>query len=299
MICGAATLASVFVLTPAAEAQSVFQKLFGFGGQTTPAAAPVALPRPRQILLPRRFHRDAPERQSQRKEEAQEDIGPPDSGGPYKTICVRTCDGFYFPIRHGAHHKNFASDVQSCTNACGAEARLFYYSLNGPEGADGMLDLSGRSYAGLQHAFAYRKKLVQGCTCKPAPWSAEEVARHQSYAAKELEARTNDEAVAKTSEVASAEPYSRQTAALELSNAEALASDQLPEVHVASSQPEISRDRQPPAAPRRIGAAEVPPLKVRRVRTYAQRAQFKPAAPSLFTTLFGDKPKYVGRRQAY
>jgi hypothetical protein len=45
-----------------------------------------------------------------------------------------------------------------------------------------MVDLSGRSYASLPNAFRYRKALVEGCSCKPAPWSVEEAARHQGYA---------------------------------------------------------------------------------------------------------------------
>ena len=36
-------------------------------------------------------------------------------------------------------------------------------------------------YAQTTTAFLYRKTLVQGCTCKPAPWLAETAARHQGY----------------------------------------------------------------------------------------------------------------------
>lgn len=38
------------------------------------------------------------------------------------------------------------------------------------------------SYARLPNAFLYRKKRIASCSCRPAPWSHEERARHASYA---------------------------------------------------------------------------------------------------------------------
>jgi hypothetical protein len=43
------------------------------------------------------------------------------------------------------------------------------------------LTCAGSPYAQTPTAFVYRKKLVEGCACKPAPWSAETAARHQGY----------------------------------------------------------------------------------------------------------------------
>jgi hypothetical protein len=173
-------------LAPPAEAQSFFQKLFGFGsGNAPPPAAHV----PARPLPSVRFQNRSERRWHPRSESAEEEIGPPDSGGPYRTVCVRACDGYYFPLRHNAWRRNFASDVKSCRNACGEEARLFYYPVNGGS-TDAMTDLAGRPYSEMPYAFAYRKALVSGCTCKPAPWSREEVARHQSYAAEAAAAQT-------------------------------------------------------------------------------------------------------------
>ena len=44
------------------------------------------------------------------------------------------------------------------------------------------VDLAGRAYARLPTAFKYRNALVQGCTCKPEPWSNAELDRHRAYA---------------------------------------------------------------------------------------------------------------------
>lgn len=169
---------------PMASAQSFFQKMFG--ASPSPIAVPGPVPRMRAVIPHSRFQSRAMLRNAQSRrrvlDEAEEVIGPPDSGGPYKTMCVRTCDGFYFPLRHNARRKNFASDAKSCRNACGSQGKLFYYPLRDAAGPDAMVDLAGHKYAELATAFAYRKKLMDGCACKPDPWSYEEARRHQSYA---------------------------------------------------------------------------------------------------------------------
>jgi hypothetical protein len=102
--------------------------------------------------------------------------------GTYRTLCVRLCDGFYFPIGDGVRRERLYSDSRQCSQRCDGEARLFYYSTAGGS-AETAVDLSGRRYADLPNAFRYRKALVDGCSCKPAPWSAQEAARHEGYAA--------------------------------------------------------------------------------------------------------------------
>ena len=208
LLSGLAALPAIVSIATAAEAQTFFQKVFGFGGASS-APQPVLRSAP-QTLPAYRFHsrpwtraprpaRSSPETGNG----GEDDIGPPDSGGPYRTVCVRACDGFYFPLRHNAQHKNFASDTRSCRTACGAQARLFYFPETGGS-ADTMVDVSGRKYADTPHAFAYRKAIVASCTCKPEPWSAEENARHQSYADIEAGELAKDEAFVKARAAAAA-----------------------------------------------------------------------------------------------
>ena len=178
------SLSMVVAAATPAPAQTLFQSLFGLGNSQQ-RSLDVMRPQPRPYqsahrFLPHRGHRSQAPVASV-SEPLDEEIGPPDSGGPYRTMCVRTCDGYYFPIRHDAQQRNFAPDVKSCRAACGGEAKLFYFPENGGS-VDTMLDLAGHKYGELPHAFAYRKKLLQGCTCKAAPWSAGETARHQGYA---------------------------------------------------------------------------------------------------------------------
>jgi hypothetical protein len=102
--------------------------------------------------------------------------------GSYRTLCVRLCDGFYFPISDGVRRERLYNDAHQCAQRCDGEARLFYYPTAGGS-VETMVDLRGNRYADMPNAFRYRKSLVNGCTCKPAPWSPQEAARHQNYAA--------------------------------------------------------------------------------------------------------------------
>ena len=106
---------------------------------------------------------------------------PVPDGGTYRTLCVRMCDGFYFPISYTTSSAAFARDAEACTAACGGDARLFYYPNPGGDIED-MVDLMGRVYASYPTAFRYRKTLVKGCQCRPQPWSEAERARHRGYA---------------------------------------------------------------------------------------------------------------------
>ncbi len=193
LISSAVSAAIAFFFTPAAKAQTFFQSIFGNGG----AAAPQQSMAPRQYTIPpHRFSapRARPRQLRETTEPQEEEIGPPDSGGPYRTVCVRTCDGFYFPVRARAKRKNFAADVRSCRAACGTDAKLYYAPAYTAAGADALVDLAGRKYSDLPHAFAYRKALTAGCTCKPVPWSVEEAQRHRVYAEQEAIELAKDQA---------------------------------------------------------------------------------------------------------
>jgi Protein of unknown function (DUF2865) len=94
-----------------------------------------------------------------------EEVLPPPrriAGG--KPVCVRTCDGYYFPL-----HMNEASLRQAGDTACqslcpGAETKLYRMSSRGIEGAvsvDG-----GQRYTALPTAFRYRKTYDAACFCR-------------------------------------------------------------------------------------------------------------------------------------
>jgi hypothetical protein len=162
----AALTASLAAASEPALAQSLLQRLFGFGAGRAPEERYDRVER-----YP--FSRPA---------YGWDDGGWEEDYRTYRTMCVRLCDGFYFPISDNVRRERLYGDNRACLSRCDGEARLYYYPTVGGS-VQTMVDLSGRSYQSLPNAFRYRKALVAGCTCKPAPWSPEEAARHEGYAA--------------------------------------------------------------------------------------------------------------------
>jgi hypothetical protein len=109
-----------------------------------------------------------------------------DDGKTYQTMCVRTCDGYFWPATYPVSRSEFQREAAVCEATCGAQTRLFYRPGPGTDPEE-MRDLDGRSYGATPNAFRYRKGLIDGCACKPMPWSDGERARHESYALIEAE----------------------------------------------------------------------------------------------------------------
>jgi hypothetical protein len=85
--------------------------------------------------------------------------------GAYKTLCVRKCDGFYFPISTTATQSRFDLDSSLCQASCpNADVELFLQPINGD--AEAAVALDGTPYGSLPNAFRYRKALDAGCTCR-------------------------------------------------------------------------------------------------------------------------------------
>jgi hypothetical protein len=119
-----------------------------FGGITRHIRPPAELPNlPQMSPIP--GDRIAPQ--------GGENWRPRGDGGPRTAFCVRTCDGHYFPV----NAQPGFSAAQACSSFCpAAETRLYTGS-----GIDGAVGVDGRAYSELPAAYAYRKKVVAGCTC--------------------------------------------------------------------------------------------------------------------------------------
>ena len=86
--------------------------------------------------------------------------------GTYRTLCVRTCDGFYFPISFSTVPGKFDDDAQTCQQMCpGAEAVLYTYRNPG-EDSSAMVSLSGEPYTALPNAFRFRTEYDKSCACR-------------------------------------------------------------------------------------------------------------------------------------
>jgi hypothetical protein len=88
------------------------------------------------------------------------------AAGTYRTLCVRTCDGYYFPISYATVPAKFADDEQACHRQCpAAEAALFSYRNPG-EDVSRAISMSGKLYSELPTAFSYRKQINPSCSCR-------------------------------------------------------------------------------------------------------------------------------------
>lgn len=94
----------------------------------------------------------------------------PSGYGRYRTLCVRTCDGYYYPISFSTTRAGFARDAKQCDSSCSAPARLFVHRNPGAD-VQHSVDLKGQPYSSLENAFRYREELVDNCRCKPEPWT--------------------------------------------------------------------------------------------------------------------------------
>ena len=109
-------------------------------------------------------------------------------GNTYRTVCVRLCDGYYWPISYATSPDNFDRDRQKCESSCSSPARLYRGRTSGTETED-MEDLSGQPYHRLKTAFLYRTQYEPSCKCKAEPWSKEATDRHKMYALEAAKAK--------------------------------------------------------------------------------------------------------------
>lgn len=114
----------------------------------------------------------------------------------YRTVCVRMCDGYNWPVSFSATRSRFTHDAKVCENSCNSPAKLFYHASSDPN-ADEMVDLKGKPYKKLSVAFLYRSQYVSDCTCKPHPWDEQALAKHRAYAeAAKLKGKSKNQHVA-------------------------------------------------------------------------------------------------------
>ncbi len=91
----------------------------------------------------------------------------------FRTVSVRLCDGYYFPVSFSTLPNHFDRDAQICESKCAAPAELFYHQNPGGSMEDAVSYSTRQPYTSLKTAFRYRKEYVQGCSCKQAEYNPE------------------------------------------------------------------------------------------------------------------------------
>ena len=87
-------------------------------------------------------------------------------GETYRTVCVRTCDGYFFPISYSTVPGKFPEDEKVCQRLCPASEAVLYSYRNPGEDVSQAVSSGGRTYSELPNAFSYRKAFNPACSCK-------------------------------------------------------------------------------------------------------------------------------------
>lgn len=98
-----------------------------------------------------------------------------DGGGTgYRTVCVRTCDGFFFPISHSTSQDRFRDDEATCQRMCPAsEVQLFSHRTSGEDMNQAVSSSTGQLYTQIPNAFKYKTSWDNACSCRApgATWA--------------------------------------------------------------------------------------------------------------------------------
>lgn len=88
------------------------------------------------------------------------------SSSTFRTMCVRTCDGYFFPISYATVPSRFGEDERTCKQLCPAsEASLFVHRNPGEEIAQAV-SIGGQPYSETPNAFKYRQAFNSSCSCR-------------------------------------------------------------------------------------------------------------------------------------
>ena len=86
--------------------------------------------------------------------------------GTFHTVCVRTCDGYYFPLSFSTTPDHFADDQRTCQRECPATEATLYAFRNPGEDMTQATSINGQPYTALPTAFQYRKQFTPTCSCR-------------------------------------------------------------------------------------------------------------------------------------
>ncbi len=136
-------------------------------------AKPVVGVRAARRTKPAAINRPRPERKAAQGPEPKAEADVLLANGTFRTLCVRSCDGYYFPISFSTTRDHFPSDQAICDQMCPAAGSRLYVHEVGDGGPENMVSVDGSAYSELPSAFKYRSAVDESCTCRPPGGDAE------------------------------------------------------------------------------------------------------------------------------
>jgi len=127
---------------------NLFEQLFGRGQETEPLDVPDASEVPSD---------DSSVRNIRRMMKQPDGMDLPRLKGEFRTVCVRTCDGYFFPMSNAASVGDFERDQKNCESSCpGTEMQVFYTRGMDDDAGAMISSATGRHYSELPTAFLYK-----------------------------------------------------------------------------------------------------------------------------------------------
>lgn len=147
---------------PRPRERGFFESLFGGGvDQRQPQQQQAYIPpQPDVTQIPL----DEPPRQKPRSEAAGNGYY---ARGGNVAVCVRSCDGGFFPISYSAGSEDGDDLTALCAALC-PNAPASVYTYGGGADIESAVSLTGQAYRALPAAFRYRTTFDSTCTCKAA-----------------------------------------------------------------------------------------------------------------------------------
>jgi hypothetical protein len=87
-------------------------------------------------------------------------------GSSYRTICVRACDGYYFPISSNGSQRRLKIDQQVCQSMYAPGAAEIYYYRYPSDDVSVAVSLDGHPYGKQPFAFSYRSTFDASCAAE-------------------------------------------------------------------------------------------------------------------------------------
>lgn len=84
------------------------------------------------------------------------------------SYCVRTCDGFFFPVGT-PDSGDVSAHEAACQRACPNAETAVYVAAAGSNGIEDAVTRKGQRYDALRTAFNYRTQFDNACTCNSSP----------------------------------------------------------------------------------------------------------------------------------
>ncbi|AZO01730.1 MULTISPECIES: DUF2865 domain-containing protein [unclassified Mesorhizobium] len=90
----------------------------------------------------------------------------PRLGGEFRTMCVRTCDGYFYPMSNAASVGDFERDQKNCESSCpGTEMQVFYSRGMDDDSGSMTSSVTGQPYSSLPTAYLYKQANYSRPTC--------------------------------------------------------------------------------------------------------------------------------------